>query len=74
MWFALALFSAFFQVLRNRSMKHLGHMPDDTINVWGRFTFILPFMGLFVLWQGVPELQAGFWWYVLLFGLAQTLP
>src|SRR5687767_3912795 len=40
MWFGLALLSALFQVLRNMSMKHLGHELDDTINVWGRFTFI----------------------------------
>jgi hypothetical protein len=33
MWFGLALLSAFFQVLRNMSMKHLGHALDDTINV-----------------------------------------
>ena len=72
-WFGLALLSAFFQVLRNMSMKHLGHTLDDTINVWGRFTFILPFLAGFVLWHGIPPLQPGFWWYVLLFGIAQTL-
>ena len=73
MWFGLALLSAFFQVLRNMSMKHLGQALDDTINVWGRFTFILPFLAGFVLWHGVPALQPGFWLYVILFGIAQTL-
>jgi uncharacterized membrane protein len=73
MWFALALLSALFQVLRNMSMKHLGHELDETINVWGRFTFILPFLAVFVLWHGIPPLQPGFWWYVLLFGVAQTI-
>jgi drug/metabolite transporter (DMT)-like permease len=73
MWFGLALLSALFQVLRNMSMKHLGHALDDTINVWGRFTFILPFLALFVLWHGLPPLQPGFWMYVLLFGVVQTL-
>jgi uncharacterized membrane protein len=72
MWFGLALLSAFFQVLRNMSMKHLGHTLDETINVWGRFTFLLPFVGGFVLWQGVPPLRRGFWCYVVLFGVAQT--
>ncbi len=72
MWFGLALLAALFQVLRNMSMKHLGHALDDTINVWGRFTFLLPFAAGFVLWQGIPPLRPGFWPYVVLFGLSQT--
>ena len=43
MWLALALASALFQVLRNTAMKRLGHALDEYINVWGRFTFLLPF-------------------------------
>ncbi len=73
MWFGLALLAALFQVLRNVSMKHLGHTLDDTINVWGRFTFILPFLAGFVLWHGIPPLQPGFWLYVVLFGVSQTI-
>lgn len=73
MWFGLSLLSALFQVLRNMSMKHLGHALDDTINVWGRFTFILPFLGGFVLWHGIPPLQPGFWIYAILFGISQTI-
>lgn len=73
MWFSLALLSALFQVLRNMSMKHLGHTLDETINVWGRFTFILPFLAGFVLWHGIPPLKPGFWIYVILFGFVQTL-
>jgi uncharacterized membrane protein len=73
MWFILSLLSALFQVLRNMSMKHLGHRLDDTINVWGRFTFILPFLAVFSLWHGLPVLQPGFWLYVVLFGIAQTI-
>lgn len=73
MWFGLALLSALFQVLRNMSMKHLGHTLDDTINVWGRFTFILPFVAVFVLWHGIPSLLPGFWIYVVLFGISQTI-
>ncbi|MGE3536520.1 MAG: DMT family transporter [Candidatus Tectimicrobiota bacterium] len=72
MWVGLALLAALFQVLRNMSMKHLGHTLDATINVWGRFTFIIPFLAVFVLWHGMPPLQPGFWWYVLLFGVTQT--
>ena len=73
MWFVLSLLSAFFQVLRNMSMKHLGHELDDTINVWGRFTFILPFMALGASWQGLPEIRPGFWQYAVLFGMTQTI-
>jgi drug/metabolite transporter (DMT)-like permease len=72
MWFGLALLSALFQVLRNMSMKHLGNTLDDAVNVWGRFTFLLPFVAGFVLWQGIPPLLPGFWLYVALFGVAQT--
>jgi drug/metabolite transporter (DMT)-like permease len=72
MWVGLALLSALCQVLRNMSMKHLGHSLDETINVWGRFTFLLPFTAGFVLWQGIPPLRPGFWLYVGLFGVSQT--
>jgi drug/metabolite transporter (DMT)-like permease len=72
MWIGLALLSALFQVLRNMSMKHLGYTLDETLNVWGRFTFLLPFAAGFVLWHGIPPLRPGFWFYVVLFGAAQT--
>ena len=71
LWFALAVASALFQVLRNMVMKRLGHALDETINVWGRFTFILPFaaIGLFV--TGTPELKPGVWLFCLLFSIVQ---
>lgn len=73
MWFVLALFSAVFQVLRNMSMKHLGHELDDIINVWGRFTFLLPFVALGSAWYGIPELKDGFWPYVFGFAVTQSI-
>jgi drug/metabolite transporter (DMT)-like permease len=73
MWFSLALLSALFQVLRNMAMKHLGHALDENINVWGRFTFLLPFALAGVLVQGVPRIQAGFWTTAALFGIVQVL-
>lgn len=73
MWFVLALLSALFQVLRNISMKHLGHELDDIINVWGRFTFLLPFVALGSAWHGLPELKDGFWFYVIGFGVTQSV-
>jgi drug/metabolite transporter (DMT)-like permease len=71
-WVLLALGSALFQVLRNMVMKRLGHALDETINVWGRFTFILPFAAIGVRANGVPALQPGVWLYCLLFALAQS--
>jgi len=71
LWILLALASALFQVLRNMVMKRLGHALDETINVWGRFTFILPFAAAGVLVAGVPELRPGVWIYCFLFAVVQ---
>src|SRR5258708_24093272 len=71
LWFLLAVGSALFQVLRNMVMKRLGHALDETINVWGRFTFILPFAALSVWLDGVPELKPGLLLYALLFAVTQ---
>ncbi len=73
MWFALALVAAFCQVLRNTVMKRLGHSLDEYINVWGRFTFLLPFAALFVLWKGVPVIRPGFALACFTFGICQTI-
>ena len=86
MWFSLSLLSGLFQVLRNMAMKRLGHALDETINVWGRFTFLLPFAGAGVLLQpyllpftgagvlekGLPPLGGGFWLLALAFGVSQN--
>ena len=73
MWFLLALAAALCQVLRNTVMKRLGHSLDEYINVWGRFTFLLPFAALFVWWRGVPEIKPGFASACLLFALCQIV-
>ncbi len=78
MWFALALASAFFQVLRNVTMKQLGHRLDEYINVWGRFTFLLPFtlaMAWFFVWRvsGIPQIRPGFVTACLAFGVCQAI-
>jgi len=70
-WVLLSVGSALFQVLRNMVMKRLGHALDETINVWGRFTFILPFAALPLLVEGVPAVQPGAYWYGLLFAVSQ---
>jgi drug/metabolite transporter (DMT)-like permease len=73
MWFALALFAALCQVLRNTVMKRLGHSLDEYINVWGRFTFLLPFALSFVLWRGLPAIKPGFVWACFMFAVCQTI-
>lgn len=71
LWFGLSVGSALFQVLRNMVMKRLGHALDETINVWGRFTFILPFAAIPLVVEGLPEVQSGVYWYCLLFAITQ---
>ncbi len=73
MWLVLALAAALFQVLRNTAMKRLGHALDEYINVWGRFTFLLPFALLGCVVGGFPTLKPGFVGWCALFGVSQTL-
>jgi drug/metabolite transporter (DMT)-like permease len=71
MWFLLALVAALCQVLRNTVMKRLGDSLDEYINVWGRFTFLLPFAAAFVWWRGVPPIKPGFVTACLAFAVCQ---
>jgi drug/metabolite transporter (DMT)-like permease len=73
MWLVLALAAALFQVLRNTTMKRLGHALDEYINVWGRFTFLLPFAFVACVLSGWPELKPGFFVWCAVFGVCQTL-
>ena len=73
MWVALALAAALFQVLRNTAMKRLGHALDEYINVWGRFTFLLPWALVTAAVTGWPTLKSGFYAWCLAFGVCQTL-
>src|SRR5207249_10649932 len=41
--------------------------------VWGRFTFLLPFAALFVLWHGPPQIKPGFVCACLLFAVCQII-
>ena len=73
MWFALAVFAALCQVLRNTVMKRLGDTLDEYINVWGRFTFLLPFAAAFVWWRGAPPIKPGFVPACLAFAVCQII-
>lgn len=72
MWIALAVLAALFQVLRNTTMKRLGHALDEYINVWGRFTFLLPFALVGCLLAPWPILRPGFFVWCAAFGVTQT--
>ena len=65
--------AALCQVLRNTVMKRLGHSLDEYINVWGRFTFLLPFAAGFVLYNGVPPIKPGFVPACLSFAVCQIV-
>jgi drug/metabolite transporter (DMT)-like permease len=71
-WLFLSLAAALFQVLRNTTMKRLGHALDEYINVWGRFTFLLPFAFVASVLSGWPELEPGFFGWCAAFGVCQT--
>ena len=73
MWVVLSLAAALFQVLRNTTMKRLCHALDEYINVWGRFTFLLPFAFVASVLSGWPELKPGFFGWCAAFGVCQTL-
>ena len=73
MWVLLALAAALFQVLRNTAMKRLGHALDEYINVWGRFTFLLPFALAMAMTKGFPPIKPGFVWACLAFSTCQNL-
>jgi drug/metabolite transporter (DMT)-like permease len=73
MWLVLAVAAALFQVLRNTTMKRLGHALDEYINVWGRFTFLLPFALVGCVIGGFPVIKPGFVGWCALFGVSQTL-
>src|SRR6267143_60105 len=73
MWLLLSLAAALFQVLRNTTMKRLGHALDEYINVWGRFTFLLPFAFVACVVGGFPAVEPGFYGWCLAFGVTQTL-
>src|SRR5437879_6013763 len=73
MWLLLALAAALFQILRNTAMKRLGHALDEYINVWGRFTFLLPFALGTCLVRGWPAIRPGFFTWCAVFGVSQTI-
>lgn len=54
-------------------MKDLGHKLDEYINVWGRFTFLLPFAFLLSWYKGFPETGVDYWIYSMLSGLVISI-
>ncbi len=61
MWWIFSLASALVQVGRNAVMKDLGHSLDEYINVWGRFSFLLPFALAASLVARFPTVGPEYW-------------
>ena len=72
-WIALSLVSAMAQVLRNVSMKSIGHNLDEYINVLGRFFMTLPFAGVVLYITGIPEIHTDFYIACSIFAVSQTI-
>tara|TARA_B100000530_G_scaffold41922_1_gene23937 strand:+ start:200 stop:1069 length:870 start_codon:yes stop_codon:yes gene_type:complete len=72
-WIALSLVSAMAQVLRNVSMKSIGHNLDEYINVLGRFFMTLPFAGVVLYITGIPEIHNDFYIACSIFAVSQTI-
>src|SRR5256886_17308638 len=72
-WPPVLLGGALSRVPRTTAMKRLGHALDEYINVWGRFTFLLPFALATAFLTSWPALQPGFFAWCLAFGICQTL-
>ena len=72
-WIALSLVSAMAQVLRNVSMKSIGHNLDEYINVLGRFFMTLPFAGLVLFLTGIPKIHTDFYIACSIFAVSQTV-
>lgn len=73
MWWIYSILSAAMQVLRNVIMKDLGHKLDEYINVWGRFTFLLPFAFIISYFTGIPQVKGEYWIYAVLAGFFVTI-
>lgn len=73
MWWFFSLLSALAQVSRNIIMKDLGHKLDEYINVWGRFTFLLPFALSASLYAKLPMVDSRYWLYSLAAGFSQVI-
>ncbi|MED5578868.1 MAG: EamA family transporter [Nitrospinota bacterium] len=72
-WIALSLIAAMAQVLRNVSMKSIGHSLDEYINVLGRFFMTLPFAGIVLYLTGIPEIHPDFYIACSIFAVSQTI-
>ena len=72
-WIGLSLVAAMAQVLRNVSMKSIGHSLDEYINVLGRFFMTLPFAGVVLYFTGIPNIHPNFYIACSVFAVSQTI-
>ncbi len=70
MWFVLALGSALFFALQSAAAKQHGVRVHGDVVAWTAFAFALPAYAVALLLVGVPDVEPGFWgWLLTSFGL-----
>lgn len=73
MWWIFSSLASITQTSRNVVMKSLGHKLDEYINVWGRFTFLLPFAFILSAYHGFPKVGSYYWFFSILAGFLQVI-
>lgn len=69
-WFLFAFLTALFRSLTDVAGKFGLKNMDEYIVAWSLFLFALPFMGLLLLFKGVPQIGDDFWIALLVSGTA----
>ncbi len=67
MWFLYAFVAAFSWATADLFSKKLMNErgEDEYITLWARFVFAVPFLGILLLFRGIPSVAPAFWWTVL---------
>ncbi|MBS3808025.1 MAG: EamA family transporter [Bacteroidales bacterium] len=71
-WFFFAFLTALFRSLTDVTGKFGLKNMDEYIVAWSLFLFALPFMGLLLLFTGIPEIGQDFWIALFISGIANV--
>jgi len=71
-WFFFAFLTALFRSLTDVAGKFGLKNMDEYIVAWSLFLFALPFMGLLLLFTGIPEIGRDFWIALFISGIANV--
>ena len=61
-WAVLALGTAFFEAVKDTLSKHQLVLGDEYLLAWSYCVFGLPLTGLYLWWEGIPEIGSDFGW------------